>query len=178
MHHPEAVGDESPSGRDQFGEFAGECEPLAVVLAGFPRIEADVLQQQDVAVGEPFGPGQRVAADDIAGQLHVPAELLTERRGDRRQRQLRVGPVFRPTQVRGDHHLGAGVDKRLQRRHRGGDPARVGDDALVVERDVQVGAHQHAPPRNTFGQQVFQRWNCHDYSDLPTSATRSMRRLE
>ena len=79
MHHPEAVGDESASRRDQFGQLPSQRESLGVVLAGLARVEADVLQQQHVAVGQPLGAGQRIGADDVAGQLHVPAELFAER---------------------------------------------------------------------------------------------------
>ena len=119
------------------------------------------------------------APDDVAGQLNVPAQLLAERGGDRRQRQLGIGSVLGTAQVRGDHHLGAGLDQRLQRRRRGGDAARVGDDAVIVEWHIQIGAHQHAAPRNTFRQKIFKSWNeITVYSDLPTSATRSTRRLE
>ena len=96
-------------GTDQFDQRLGQRQPLGVVLAGLPRIEADVLQQQDVAVGQALGAGQRVGADDVAGQLDVPAQLLAERRGDRGQRELRIRLALGPAQVRGDDDLGAGV---------------------------------------------------------------------
>ena len=154
MHHTEAVGDEGPRRSvrrsDEFGQLLGQREPFVVVLAGFAGVEADVLQQQDVAVGEPLGAGQRVGTDHIAGQLDVTAQLLPERLRDGRERELRVGTVLGPAEVGGDDDLGAGVGQRLQRGHRGDDPAGIGDVALVVERDVEVGAHQHAPARNPF----------------------------
>ncbi len=142
-----------PSGAaDEFGERLGQREALAVVLAGLAGIEADVLQQQDVAVGEALRARQCIRADDITGQLDVPAELLGQRLGHRGERELRRRTVFGPTEVGGDDDLGAGVGQRLQRGHRRDDAARVGDVAVVVERDVQVGAHQYAPARNPFCQ--------------------------
>ncbi|CKP54343.1 Uncharacterised protein [Mycobacterium tuberculosis] len=152
MHHPKAVGDENASRSDQFDQLLGQCPPVVIVLAGFAFVEADVLQQQDVAAGEPLGAGQRIGADNVSSQLDVPAELLTQRHGDRRQRQCRVRPVLGTSQVRGNHHLGVGVEQRLQRRRRRDDAARIGNGAVLVERNVEIGAHQHSTPRNTFGE--------------------------
>ena len=69
------------------------------------------------------------------------------------------GPPFGPAQVGGDHDLGARVEQRLQRGHRRCDAAGVGDVTVVVERHVQVGAHQHAAARNTLRQKVFEVWD-------------------
>ena len=162
---------------DQFDELFGQRQPLAVVLAGFPRIEADVLQQQNVPVGQTSGAGPRITPDDIVGQLHVLAQMLTQRRGDRRQRQFQIGFARGPSQMGGHHHFGAGVGQRLDRGHRRDDTAGIGDDA-VVERHVQIGSNQHAATRNSLREKIVQVADSHGYSDLPTSATRSTRRLE
>ena len=66
MHHAEAVGDECAIVADQFGQLPGERQPLGVVLAGFARIEPDVLQQQDIAVGQALRPCQRIGPDHVA----------------------------------------------------------------------------------------------------------------
>jgi len=134
---------------------------LAVILTGLARIEADVLQQQDVTVRQPLGTGQRVGPDDVTGQLHVPAELFAERGGDRCQRQLRVGSILGTTQVCGDHHLGAGLQQRLQRGHRRDDAAGVCDIACVIKRNIQIATHQHATPRNPHREKVFEVRNAH-----------------
>ena len=78
VHDAEAVGDERPVGPGELGQRRQRFA-LRIVLAGLARIESDVLQQQHIAVGQPFGPGQRIRADDIAGQLHVAAQLLPSR---------------------------------------------------------------------------------------------------
>jgi hypothetical protein len=38
----------------------------------------NVLQQQDVAVGQTLGAGQRIGSDNVTGQLNVTAELLPQ----------------------------------------------------------------------------------------------------
>ena len=164
-------------GANQFGELFGQRQPFRVVLAGFAGVEADVFQQQDVPVGQTFGAGPRITADDVVGQLHVLAQLLTQCRGDRRQRQFQVGFAFGASQMGGHHDLRAGIGERLDRGHRRGDTAGIGDDA-VVQRHVQIGPHQHATTRNSLCEKVVQVRDGHGYSDLPTSATRSTRRLE
>ncbi len=160
MHHTEAVGHErarrSVGAADEFGQRLGQRQPLGVVLAGLARVEADVLQQQHVTVGQALGAGERVGADDVTGQLDVPAQFVAEGGRDGSQRELRVRSILGPAEVRGDDDLGARVRQRLQRRHRREDAAGVGDVALVVERDVQVGAHQHAPTLDAFGQQILE----------------------
>ena len=77
---------------DQFGQLSGQRHPLAVVLAGLTRVEADVLQEQHVAVGEPFGAGQRIGTDHVGAQLDVSAQLFIERRRDRFQAVKDGGP--------------------------------------------------------------------------------------
>ena len=122
--------------------------------------ETGLLEQQDVAVGESFRAGQRVGADNVTGELHVAAEFLTEAGGHRCQRELRIRFALGAAQVRGHDDLRAGVAERLQRRHRGDDAARIGD-GVAIERDVQVGAHEHAPPRNSLCEQVFEGLDAH-----------------
>ena len=58
------------------------------------------------------------------------------------------------------------------------DPAVVGD-AVPVERDVQVAAHQHVAALNALAQQVFEVLDGHPAQSFePTSLIRSARRLE
>ena len=117
VHHTESVGHESACGSDQFGELAGKRQPLGIVLARLAGVETDVLQQQDVPVGQTLGTGARIAAGDVVGQLHVLAQMLTECGGDRRQRQFQVGFTLGPSQMRGHDDLGTRVGQRLERGH-------------------------------------------------------------
>jgi hypothetical protein len=50
--------------------------------------------------------------------------------------------------VGGDHHRGAGLQGHLDAGHRGADAGVLGDAARVVQRDVQVGADEHALARH------------------------------
>ena len=160
MHHAKSVGDERTGrtvGRaDQFGQLRGPREPLGVVLAGLTGVEANVLDHQHVTVGQAFGARERIGADDVASQLDVPAQFRTEGSRDGRQRELGVGSVLRPPEVSGDDDLGSGIRQRLQRRDGGEDATGIGDRPLVVERNVQVGAHQYAPTLDPLGKQIRQ----------------------
>ena len=99
------------------GELARE---LGVVLR-LARVEARVLEHVDALV----------------------RQQLAEPRRDGRHRERRVRPL-RPAEVRADAHLrGAVLEQQLERRQRRAD-ARVVGDAAVLERHVQVGAHEHA----------------------------------
>jgi hypothetical protein len=52
-------------------------------------------------------------------------------------------PFFRTAEVRGDHHLGAGLEAVLDGRHGRGD-AGIGGDLAVLDRHVEVGADEDA----------------------------------
>src|SRR4051794_6972126 len=78
--------------------------------------------------------------------------------------------------MRGDDHPRTSVPEGLQGRQAGPDPAVIGDFAgALVERDVQVGAQEHAPTGDALGQEVVEGPH---QSDLPTRVVRSTRRLE
>jgi hypothetical protein len=174
VHRTERVVDEDVG---EGGEPVGQPTPLGVVLRRLGGLEAHVLQQQDVAVAERPGAGPGVVPRDVGRQRDVGAEQLPEPRGDRRQRVLRIGCALGPAEVRGHDHPRPGVAQRLQRGQAGADPTVVGDGpGGLVQRDVQVGAQEHAPTRDALGEQVVE--GPHRYSDRPTSSTESTRRLE
>lgn len=114
VHHAEPVGHECRVVPDQFHQGLGQRRALGGVLAGLARIETDVLQQQDVAIGQALGAGQRVGAHHIAGKLHVPTEALTESLGHRGQGEFGIRRTLGPAQVCGHDDLGPGVRQCLQ----------------------------------------------------------------
>jgi hypothetical protein len=99
----------------------------AVVVGGLARVEAQVLEQQDLTGLERLGLGAGVVADDVGRDEHLTPEQVGEHRRDRRHRGRRVGRTLRPPEVGGDHHGRPLVEQVLDRRHRGPDAQVVGD---------------------------------------------------
>ena len=90
MYDAEAVRDECAVVADQFGQLPWPERSLsASSLLRFARIEPDVLQQQDIALGQSLGPRQRIGSDDVPC-MGALAQFITQRRGDGRQRILGV----------------------------------------------------------------------------------------
>ena len=177
VDHTEAVGDERAA-RDERAQLGGQLGAVHGVLAGLARVEAHVLQQDDAAVGQAAGQRLRGLADQVTGQRDLGAEQLGKPLGDGREGVLRVRLALGAAEVRGDDDLRARVGELLDRRQRGADPAVVGD-AVPVERDVQVAAHQHVAALNALAQQVVEVLDGHPAQSFePTSLIRSARRLE
>ena len=145
------------------GQPVGQLAARRVVLRRLGGLEPDVLQQQDVAVGQCGRLGGRVVTGDVRRERHGRTEELRQPRRHRREGELRVGRSLGPAEVRGDDDAGAGVAQGLQRRQAGADPAVVGDGSgALVQGDVQVGAHEDAPTGDALGEEVVQgthlRW--------------------
>ena len=161
-------------GRRRRRRAAGERGPLGLVLAGLARVEAQVLQQRDLAVTELRH-----------GRLSPSRRRCRWRRrpGSRAARPRRAAtgcsvyfgsgaPFGRPrcdtTMTRAPASRSAVIVGRT---------ARIRPSSVIspsVEGDVEVGAHEHAPTRDALGEQVVER----PHSCEPTSLTRSTRRLE
>ena len=127
--------------------------------------EADVLDHDHGRLGQ-----RRVG---LGHERHVHAEQLAHAGGDGRQREARVGALG-PAEVGEEHELGgAALPQRPQRRKRRPDPRVVGDrdGRPGLERDVEVDAHDDAPPRHV---EVVQP----PHEAGSTRSTRSMMRLE
>ncbi len=84
VHGAESVGDIDLS---HVGQGLGE---VGIVL-GLALVEAQILEQQDLAGLQRSGLGLGVGADGVLGKDNVHAEQLTEVGGNRSERQLRVG---------------------------------------------------------------------------------------
>ncbi len=134
-----------------------ELTARGVVLGLLARLVAQVFQQGHLAVLERLDRAPRALADHIGGEGHVLAEQLAEPRGDGRERVFRVDLALGPAQVGADDDLGAPFEQGLDRRHRRPDAAVVGD-RLPVEGDVEVGAHEHAPPLHV---EIVERAHAH-----------------
>jgi hypothetical protein len=134
-------------------ELRGEGLTFLGDLAGLPRVEADVLEQDDVARLERRDHGPRVRAGDVVGDFDVGVEELAQPVSDRLQRQALDPLALGTPQVRDEDDLRALVAQVGDRRQCRTDAAVVGDHLGVVgairavgERHVEVGADQHGPP--------------------------------
>ena len=129
-------------GRQQLGD--ADCRGVRAMN----RAEG-VLDEQLVVVCQPpreLGVVGRLARVEARVLEHVEplvGQQLPQPPGDGRHREGGVGPL-RPAEVRADRDLLRVVlEQVLERRQRGAD-ARVVGDAAVLERHVQVAAHEHA----------------------------------
>ena len=134
VHDPEAVGDQRVA---ELRKFAGERLALSVVLRGFARVEAQVLDHRDLAVLESrdgFG-GRR--ADGVGSEGDRLAEQFREPLRDRLEGVLRVGSAVGAPEVRAHDDARARFEKRIQGRQRGTNATIVRYDA-VLQGDVQI----------------------------------------
>lgn len=140
----------------QRGQPVGELAALGVVLRRLTGVEAEVLDDGDLAglqtVHRVVGGG----ADGVLGERDRLAEELGEALGGRQQRERRVRCSLGAAQVGGDDHLGASVGQGLDGGQDGADAAVVGDLA-VGERHVEVGADEDPLALDPFGEKFVDR---------------------
>ena len=125
-------------------EPVGEVPAGHVVLAGLGLVEAQVLEHDQAAGGHRRDRGAGLRADDVTGEVHLPAEQFAEAGGDRCQRIPRVRPAAGTAEMSADDHPGTAADQRGQGRQASPDPAVI-RDPVAVHGHVQVGTHQHPP---------------------------------
>ncbi len=122
------------------GELAGEGG-VVFLLGG---VEAQILEQRDLARRQPGDDrlGRRAAA--ILGEGDRAADRGRERVPHHLQRHAGHDLAVGPAEMGQHHDLGALVEQLLQRRGAALDARRVAHLA-VLDRDVEVRAHQDAP---------------------------------
>ena len=125
------------------GEPLGELLGEGRVVRLLALVEPQVLEHDQVAGGERGDPPADLAANAVRQELDGAAHQLAQALGAGTQRQVGVPLPLRAPEVRADGHAGAGLQQPLKGGHRRAD-ARVVGHAALLERDVQVGAHQHA----------------------------------
>jgi hypothetical protein len=132
---------------------------LVALLAG---VEAEVLEQEDLAIAQLCHGllGRRAYA--VVGERDATPEQLREPGRHGAQREGLDALSLRSSEVRSEDHPGAGRRQAAEAGQAGADAAVVAHDA-TVERDVQVGAHEHATPTDTTGgrEERLQRGNGH-----------------
>ncbi len=114
------------------GQVGQAPRQLGVVL-GLARLVADVLEHDDLAVGDVV---------EVRCKGHVGAQQLAQPLGHGRQRELGLA-VLRAPEMRGQQQPRAALAQALDRRQRGADACVVGD-ALAVQRNVEVHPDEDA----------------------------------
>ena len=143
----------------QFGKLLGKCG----VVAFFAGVEADVFEQEHVAVAQLRHRAFGHLADAIARKADGKAEAIRKRSRDRPQRELRIRFAVGSPEMREHDGLRAVLVQPAQRRQRGVDATIIGNPCPSVilslacpelvegskdERDVQILAHENAPAAN------------------------------
>ena len=120
----------------------GERRDEGWIVFFLARIEARVLQADDVALLHRRHRALSGLADAVVDEFHRPLEDMGDLSGHRLERLLRVAPL-RAAEMREQDHLGALVGDLGDRVRHALDAGGVGDHA-VLHRHVEIDAHQHA----------------------------------
>ena len=119
------------------GERLGEPGVVLLLLG----VEAEVLQEQDLAVAKALDGVLRAHAEGIAGHRDRLAHQLAQALGDRTEPEAVADLAIGPAEVAGQDDAGALRLQVLDRRQRRANARVVGDPA-VLQRDVEVHAHE------------------------------------
>ncbi len=122
----------------------GELLREAVVVLLFFRVEAEVLEQADLAGAQIEDDLLRRVADAVVRHVHFDAEELRERAPHGSSENSGSWPFLRPPEVAREDHARAALDRVLDGRERLADARVVGDRCPSVQRDVEVDAEEDA----------------------------------
>ena len=124
----------------------GERARQALVVRLFAAEKARVLEQQDLAVCQVVRRLDALRRCRCSRRTRpcVPAAARRAARATGSQRILRLRLALRPAEVRQQDDARAAIEQELDRRQRRADARVVGDVPVVVERDVEVDAHERA----------------------------------
>ncbi len=120
----------------------GECRHEFRRVFLFARMEAGVLEQRDFARLHRSDGFLRLRPDAVESEGDGTAEDLRELGRHRRQRLRGIAP-FGPAEVRKQNGLAALADDVAHGGQRG-DEARIVADPAVLDRHVEIHAHEHA----------------------------------
>ena len=106
-------------------------------------MEAEVLEEEQLAVAQPLHGVDGPHPERVAGDGDVSAEDLREALGDRSQPQTVLDLAVRAAEVAREDHPRAVGQEEVDRRDRGTD-ARIVRDLAVLQRDVEIDADEDA----------------------------------
>eukprot|EP00968_Pinguiococcus_pyrenoidosus_P000792 scaffold47_cov258-Pinguiococcus_pyrenoidosus.AAC.119 len=112
------------------------------LVGGLLRVEADVLQEDAVAVGHTLNHGLDFIAHAVRSHLHFLLEQLGQAASHGSQAELVLGSVLGAAEVGRKGDLGTLLHEGLDGRHGGADAGVIGD-GLAVQGHVEVAANEH-----------------------------------
>ena len=133
------------------GERRGELGVVRLLA----RLEAHVLEHDDLAVDHAVDGLVRLGADDVVDEDDVAAEQALQHAAHRPQRELRVRLALRPAEVADDDDAGAVVDEVAQRRQRRAHAGVVGDGARRASGTLKSTRTSTRLPRTSTSLTVF-----------------------
>ena len=116
-----------------------------LALALLLDVEADVLEQDDLARLKGVTSGLDLGADAVVEKLHGLAEEFLKLRGDGLERVLGDALTVGASKMAGEHNRGSLSEGVLDGRKGGGDALGIGDfSGLLVLRDVKINSDEDA----------------------------------
>ena len=106
-------------------------------------MEADVLQQHDLAVLEAGGQLLGGRPDHVLGHLHFHAQHFAKTLGDGLEGILHVKLALGTAQVGAQDHFGAMLHQVLDGGQRAAQTVFVSDDLVFVHGHVKIAANKH-----------------------------------
>jgi hypothetical protein len=137
------------------GERGEAARELGIVCL-LPGMEAEVLEQEDLARGEALRGLLGLRPDAVVHETDRRLQELGEPYGNRGERELGLALALRLAQMRGADHAGAARDREPYRRQRL-DDARVVGHATLRERDVEIDAEKQPAARQIHFADRFHR---------------------
>mmetsp|Transcript_36934 Transcript_36934/g.44684 ORF Transcript_36934/g.44684 Transcript_36934/m.44684 type:complete len:398 (+) Transcript_36934:235-1428(+) len=119
------------------GKLLGEFGDILGLLV----VETDILQQENGSVLHGSDLGGHFLTDAVISLLNGALQVLLEATKDRGQAELIINTLG-ATQVRGQQHLGAFLNKVLNSGDGSTDASIISDVLLCVKRDVEVSTHK------------------------------------
>ena len=129
----------------------GQDSSVLGITLLFALVESDVLQHQDFAILQSRRLGLGIVTDGIGCEVDRAAQQFLQTDSNWLQAVLGVfGRVFPfgAAEVTHQDDSPAAIENGLDRREGFGDTSVVGNLLPIIQRDIEIAAHQHCQPRN------------------------------
>ena len=130
---------------EHIAELRERAREFRIVLF-LALMKAKVLENGDVAIRQRLNRRFGGRANGVLAEFHGPPEQVLQRLCDGTKRQLRINALG-PSEMRDHDDLRAAIAQRLEARNHAFETRRIGHLA-VLDRHVEIGAHDHALSRD------------------------------